>query len=54
MSLKVKKYTKGKRAEIEAIVAGDRGHEVSEADYKALVRKVFSELIERDIIFGLL
>ena len=57
MSLEVRKYTKGKRVKIEVIVARERGpviYEVSEVDYKALVGRVFSELIEGDIVFGLL
>ena len=57
MSLEVRKYTEGKRVEIEATVAGEGGptiHEVSEVNYKALVGRVFSELIEGDIVFGLL
>ena len=57
MSLKVRKYTEGKRVEIEVTVAGEGGpavHEVSEVDYKALVGRVFSELVEGDIVFGLL
>ena len=57
MSLEVRKYTKGKRVEIRVTVAGDGGptiYEVSEVNYKALVRRVFSELVEGDIVFGLL
>ena len=54
MSLEIRKYTEGKRVEIEATVAGEGGYEVSEADYKALVGRVFSELVEGDIVFGLL
>ena len=57
MSLEVRKYTEGKRVEIEATVVEEGGptvYEVSEADYKALVGRVFSELVKGDIVFSLL
>ena len=57
LSLEVRKYAEGKRVEIGATVAGEGGpaiYEVSEVDYKALVGRVFSELVKGDIVFGLL